>query len=188
MSGRDVISLLPNIISLARLLAVPVTVYLILQGAYAPAFWLFVAAGISDAVDGFLAKRLGAVSVIGAYLDPLADKALLVSVFVALGYLSHVAMWLVILIVFRDLLIIGGAILFQTLTQSLEMSPLFISKINTAAQIVLACAILAQLSSGWHASGLTQAISYFVAATTFLSGAAYVIKWGSLAVTIERNE
>lgn len=188
MTGQTAISLLPNIITLARLLAVPVTVYLILQGAYLPAFWLFVAAGVSDAVDGYLAKRLGAVSVIGAYLDPLADKALLVSVFVALGYLNHVAMWLVILIVFRDLLIIGGAILFQTLTQSLEMNPLFISKINTAAQIVLACAILAQLSSGWHAPALTKLILYFVAATTFLSGAAYIVKWGRMAVIIERNE
>lgn len=186
--GQGAIALLPNIITLARLLAVPVTVYLILQGAYSPAFWLFVVAGISDAVDGFLAKRLGAVSVLGAYLDPLADKALLVSVFVALGYLNHVAMWLVILIVFRDLLIIGGAILFQTLTQSLEMNPLFISKINTAAQIVLACAILAQLSSGWTAPTLTQLVSYFVAGTTFLSGAAYILKWGKMAVVIERSD
>ena len=80
MTARSLLSHLPNIITLARLLAVPVTVYLILQGAYGAAFWLFVAAGVSDALDGFLAKRLKLVSEIGAYLDPLADKALLVSV------------------------------------------------------------------------------------------------------------
>lgn len=188
MTARTFLSLLPNIITLARLLAVPITVYLILQAAFVPAFWLFVAAGISDAIDGFLAKRLGAISQIGEFLDPLADKALLVTVFVALGYLDHVAMWLVILIVFRDLLIVGGAILFQTLTQSLEMSPLFISKINTAAQIILACTVLAQLASGWHAPGVTQAMFYLVAATTFLSGAAYVIKWGWMAFTMEREK
>ncbi len=188
MTARGVLSLLPNIISLARLLAVPVTVYFILQGAFLPAFWLFVAAGISDALDGFLAKHLNAVSVIGEFLDPLADKALLVSVFIALGYLDQVAMWLVILIVFRDLMIIGGAILFQTLTQSLEVNPLYISKINTAAQIVLACTILAQLASGWEAVAVTMALTLFVGATTFLSGAAYVIKWGWMAILMEREK
>jgi len=185
---QGLVSHLPNIITLARLLAVPVTVYLILQDSYAAAFGLFVAAGVSDALDGFLAKRLGIVSVVGAYLDPLADKALLVSVFVALGYLNHVAMWLVILIVFRDLLIIGGAILFHTLTQSLEMRPLFISKINTAAQILLACVVLAQLGASWQVPWLTQALIVGVAATTFLSGAAYVIKWSRKAMLLEQDK
>ena len=188
MNARSLLSLLPNLITLARLLAVPVTVYLILQGAYAAAFWLFVAAGVSDALDGFLAKRFDLVSEIGAYLDPLADKALLVSVFVALGYLNHVAMWLVILIVFRDVLIIGGAILYQTLTQSLEMTPLFISKVNTVMQIGLACAVLAQLGTGWHLPEVTQSLVILTAATTFLSGGAYVIKWGLKAVLMERDD
>lgn len=188
MITRPLLSLLPNLITLARLLAVPVTVYLILQGAFAAAFWLFVAAGVSDALDGFLAKRLDLASEIGAYLDPLADKALLVSVFVALGYLNYVAMWLVILIVFRDLLIIGGAILVHTLSQSLEMAPLFISKVNTAVQIGLACAVLAQLGAGWHLPELTQVLVIAAGATTFLSGAAYVIKWGRKAALMEGDE
>ena len=187
MSAHGFLALLPNIITLARLLAVPVTVYLMLQDAFAAAFWLFIAAGVSDALDGYLAKRLGAVSQIGAYLDPLADKALLVSVFVTLGYLDHVAMWLVILIVFRDLLIIGGAILFQTLTQSLEMKPLFVSKINTAAQILLAGVVLAQLGLGPEMPVVSTALVYGVAATTFLSGAAYVVKWGWMAIMMERD-
>ncbi|MCH6587634.1 MAG: CDP-alcohol phosphatidyltransferase family protein, partial [Proteobacteria bacterium] len=89
--------MLPNLISLARLLAVPVVVYVILQGHYALAFWIFVAAGVSDALDGFLAKRLDAVSEIGAYLDPLADKVLLVGVYVALNHVDHIATWLVFL-------------------------------------------------------------------------------------------
>ena len=188
MIPRSALLLLPNIITLARLFSVPVTVYLILQGAFVAAFWLFVVAGISDALDGYLAKRLNAVSVIGEFLDPLADKALLVSVFIALGYLGEVAMWLVILIVFRDLLIIGGAILFQTLTQSLEVNPLYISKINTTAQIILACTILARLAFSWDAAEVTLALTIFVGATTFLSGAAYVIKWGWMAVLMEREK
>lgn len=187
MNFRGSLSLLPNIITLARLLAVPVTVYLMLQNQYGVAFWLFIAAGLSDAVDGFLAKRLGVVSEIGTYLDPLADKALLVGVYVTLGVMDHVAIWLVFLIVFRDLLIIGGAILFQTLTHSLKMSPLFISKINTATQIALASVILAEQGLGLQLQPASGALVYIVALTTFLSGTAYVVKWGWLAVMMERG-
>jgi len=182
------LGLIPNLITLARLLAVPVTVYLMVEEFYAPAFWLFVVAGISDAIDGYLAKRLDAESRIGAYLDPLADKALLVSVFVTLGILGHVPVWLVFLIVFRDLLIIGGAILFQTLTQSLKMSPLFISKINTTAQITLAAFILADLGLGGVHSFVIEALVYITAATTATSGAAYVLKWGWMAVMMEHGD
>ena len=188
MTTRSLFQLLPNFISLARLLAVPVTVYLILQDTYDVAFWLFVAAGVSDALDGYLAKRFNLESVLGSYLDPLADKALLVGVFIALGVMEHVAMWLVILIVFRDLLIVGGAILFHTLTQSLQMQPLLISKLNTVAQILLACAVLAQLGANWELPWLTESLIVAVAATTFLSGAAYVIKWGRMAILMEQDK
>ncbi|MFQ5466633.1 MAG: CDP-alcohol phosphatidyltransferase family protein [Kiloniellaceae bacterium] len=187
MSLRDQLFLLPNLISLARLMAVPVTVYLLWQGAFTAAFWVFVAAGISDAVDGYLAKRLGVVSEVGAYLDPMADKALLIAVYITLGALDLVAMWLVFLIVFRDLLIIAGAILFQTLTQSLKMTPLFISKVNTAAQITLACVVLAKHGLGLSVPILTTGLVFGVAATTALSGAAYILKWGRLTVMMERE-
>jgi cardiolipin synthase len=185
--ARGLLQQLPNFISLARLLAVPVTVYLILLGELRPAFWMFVAAGISVAVDGYLAKRLDLVSEIGTYLDPLADKALLMGVYVTLGTTGAVPIWLVILIVFRDVLIIGGAILFQTLTQSLHMEPLFISKVNTVAQITLAAVVLAEPALGVQVSGAQPILAIVVAATTFLSGAAYVIKWGWLAVTMEHD-
>ncbi len=188
MIPRSLVQQLPNLISLTRLLAVPVVVYLILQDQLLPAFWVFVAAGISDAVDGALAKRLDLVSEIGAYLDPLADKALLVGVYVTLGYVGHVPVWLVILIVFRDVLIVGGAILFQTLTHSLRMEPLFISKVNTVAQITLAAAVLARPALGVTLDAVPEMLTFIVAITTFLSGAAYVIKWGWRAVVMERDE
>ena len=188
MSVRAPLSLLPNVITLARLLAVPITVYLILQEQFVVAFWLFIAAGVSDAVDGYLAKRLDVVSEVGSYLDPLADKALLVSVYVSLGHLGHVATWLVFMIVFRDLLIIGGPMLFQTLTQSLEMSPLFISKINTAMQIMLAGVVLAELGLMLPLPVVSESLVYVVAVTTFLSGTAYVLKWGWMAVMMERDQ
>jgi len=182
------LSLLPNLITLARLLAVPVTVYLLLESAYTAAFWVFVAAGLSDALDGYLAERLNAHSRIGAFLDPLADKTLIVGVFVTLGYIGHVPVWLVMLIAFRDLLIIGGALLFHTMTHSLKMAPLAISKLNTAAQIALAAVVLAELGLRLSVPYLSPALTYFVGATTFVSGAAYVVKWGRLAVTLEQDD
>jgi cardiolipin synthase len=187
MSLRGVLAWLPNLITLARLLAVPVTVYLLLIGTYDAAFWLFIAAGVSDALDGIIAKHFNVASQVGAFLDPLADKALLVAVYITLGYLEHLAVWLVILIVFRDLLIIGGAILFHTLTHSLEMEPLLVSKTNTVAQIILAGMVLAELGLELSLAGSVHVLVYVVAATTFVSGAAYVIKWGRRAVTMERD-
>lgn len=179
---------LPTAITLARLLAVPVTVYLLLESRFAAAFWLFVAAGVSDAVDGFLAKRFDAVSRIGAFLDPLADKALLVAVYVTLGVLGFVPVWLVFLIVFRDILIVGGALLYHTLTQALRMEPLIVSKANTAAQIVTVGLILAELGLGIGVPGLTRIAIYVTAALTFASGAAYVWTWGKRIFALEHRE
>ena len=177
------IASLPNLVSFARLLSVPVAVWLILNQHFDVAFWLFVLAGVSDAVDGFLAKRFRAESELGAYLDPSADKALLVGVFVTLGHAGVVESWLVILIVFRDLLIIGGALLYATMTRALHMQPLLISKLNTALQIMLAAALLAKAGFGFG-DGMTEVLVHVVAATTILSGAAYVVKWGFKAARL----
>ncbi|MFI4986640.1 MAG: CDP-alcohol phosphatidyltransferase family protein [Alphaproteobacteria bacterium] len=176
---------LPNLITLARLLASPLAVYLILNEAWAWAFWIFVTAGLSDALDGFLAKRFNARTLVGGFLDPLADKALLVSVFVVLGYLHQLPNWLVILVVFRDLLIVGGAILVHTLTGKLSMRPLMISKLNTAAQFVLLAYVLGQLGLGVDDVALVEALIYLVAVTTGLSGAAYVVTWARRVADIE---
>lgn len=175
----------PTAITLARLVAVPVTIYLILQERFEPAFWIFVAAGVSDALDGFLARHLDAVSRIGSFLDPIADKALLVAVFVTLGSLGRVPLWLVILIVFRDALIVGGAMLYHTLTHALRMEPLRISKVNTGAQILLAGLILAHLGLGLFAPDVTRFAMYIVASLTLASGAAYVWTWGQRVFAYE---
>jgi cardiolipin synthase len=175
-------ALLPNFITLGRLLAVPLAVWLMLTDRLAAAFWLFLAAGVSDAIDGYLARRLKARSELGAYLDPLADKCLLVSSYVTLGHEGRIEIWLVILVVFRDVLIIGGAILYHTLTQSLTMQPLLISKLNTVLQIALIGVVLAQLGLGIGSDEITQWLSYAVAASTLASGAAYVTVWGRRAL------
>lgn len=177
---------LPNFISLARLLAVPVVIYLILHGFDAAAFWLCTAAGLSDAIDGYLAKRLGQASELGALLDPIADKTLLVGVYLALGHMGHIASWLVILVVSRDLLIVGGVLLLKLINdRPLLMQPFMISKVNTTVQIVLATLVLAQLGHDFDAGIVAVALTYLVAATTLASGAAYLVAWGRHAASLE---
>ncbi len=177
MNGRFLLSSLPNLITLARLLAVPVMVWLIVSGQWTAAFWLFVGAGISDGIDGYIAKRFDAESELGSYLDPIADKVMLVCVFITLGIANEIGAWLVIIIVSRDALIVGGTILSQIVERPIKMKPLFISKINTVAQIVLAAVALANLGLGWSDIGQVMALEYTVAATTLASGALYLVQW-----------
>jgi cardiolipin synthase len=179
--------LIPNLITLARLFSVPLMVWLMLDARYEAAFWLFVLAGLSDALDGFLARRLQIRSTVGAFLDPLADKALLVGAFVTLGYEDHIALWLVIIVVFRDIIIVGGAILYQTLTQSLQMQPLMVSKLNTGAQIGFAAFVLLQLAFGFDDRGLMPLLVYGVAITTVVSGFSYVYVWGRRIAGMEES-
>ncbi len=175
----------PNVISLARLLSVPVALWLITTGAYGAAFWLFVAAGVSDGVDGYLAKRLGQRTELGRYLDPLADKVLLVSVYVVLGIQDELPSWLVILVVARDMLIVGCSALALMMSQSVKIQPLLISKLNTFAQIVLAALTLAMLGLGIGDRLLIDALIYAVATTTLLSGGSYLFKWARQTATLE---
>ena len=169
---------LANLVTLARLLAVPIIVWLLLSGEYVATFWLFTLAGLSDAIDGFVAKRFDQRSELGALLDPVADKTLIVSVFVTLGVAGHLPNWLVILVVFRDLLIVGGFLLATALTQPINWRPLIVSKLNTALQLVLVAGSLAQLAFGFDAQGTFVVLTYLVGATTVLSGGGYIVRWG----------
>jgi cardiolipin synthase len=168
---------LPNVISLGRILAGPLTIWLMLVGHVQWAFWIFVLAGLSDALDGFIAKRFRSTSELGRYLDPIADKVLLVSIFITLGAQGHLPAWLVILVVSRDLLIVGGALLSLTLSQPISINPLMISKVNTALQIILASWILSRAAFGVALPSLDHALIYGTALTTVLSGSAYIIAW-----------
>lgn len=168
---------LPNLLTILRLTLVPVTIYLILGRELAAAFWVFVVAGLTDALDGPLARVLGVSGGLGAYLDPLADKALLVGIYVTLGSGGHLPLWLVLLVVFRDVLIVGGALLVHALTHRLEMQPLWISKLNTALQIGLAALVLAEPALALDAGRIVPLLIYAVAATTVASGAAYTATW-----------
>ena len=178
---------LPNFISLGRLLSVPATIWLIVSGHLSVAFWLFAVAGASDAVDGFIAKRFGMDTRLGFYLDPLADKALLVSVYITLGTAGYLPDWLVILVVSRDLLIIGAVLLSHALAQRIEFQPVMISKANTFAQIVLAVAVLAEPGLGLELGATVQALIYVVGATTVASGAIYLVQWVRAVSRVETS-
>lgn len=168
---------LPNILSFARLMAVPLAVWLMIDGAFEFAFWLFVAAGLTDALDGFLAKRFGWETELGSYLDPLADKALLVSVFVVLGWTGHIPLWLTIMVVFRDVFIVGGAVVVMAITGAFKAEPMFVSKLNTTLQIALAATVLAKLGLDLAIDAVTTALILATAVTTFASGMAYLVRW-----------
>lgn len=165
---------LPNAITLARLCAVPAAVWLMLQQRLDLAFWVFVGAGVSDAVDGWLARVMHSRSALGAVLDPVADKALLVSVYVTLAAIGVLPDWLAILVVFRDLLIVGGVGVLMVLGQPPRIRPLLVSKLNTVLQIGLAALALLLKGFALEADWLLEAMVWLVAATTFASGAAYV--------------
>jgi cardiolipin synthase (CMP-forming) len=164
---------LPNAITLARLCAVPLAVWLVLRHDLAAAFGLFLAAGATDAVDGWLARH-GRASAIGAVLDPVADKALLVSMYVTLASIAVLPDWIAILVVFRDLLIVGGVLLLGVVGQPVPIRPLFISKVNTVLQILLVAAALLLAALGMPARVLLAPFLWVVAVSTLVSGAAYV--------------
>ena len=155
----------------------PVVVWAILSDAMWIAFVLFLAAGVSDAVDGFLAKRFGMTSVLGAYLDPLADKALIVSIYVTLGINALIPGWLVILVVSRDIMIVGAVMLSWLIGSPVMMKPLLVSKLNTVAQLAFATVVLGSLGFNIETRTLTMVLMGLVAALTLLSVAAYVREW-----------
>ncbi len=168
---------IPNSLTLGRIVLVPLIVWLIITHEMTAAFLMFLLAGLSDAADGFLAKRYGWRSELGAYLDPIADKALLVSIYVTLGFASHLPVWLVIAVVSRDILIVGAVVLSWMLSRPLIMQPLLISKANTFAQIVLAGVVLAELGLGLGLHQLVKVLVWVTGTLTIVSAAAYFWEW-----------
>ena len=166
---------LPNIISFARLCAVPLAIWLVLHHRFTAAFTLFALAGISDFVDGWLARRRGGTA-LGAILDPLADKVLMVGMYITLAAIDQLPDWLAILVVFRDLVIVGGVILLWLTHNPLEIRALDLSKVNTGLQIGLVGVVLGLDASGivWEPLRLTMIT--LVTGSTLLSGGAYVVR------------
>jgi cardiolipin synthase (CMP-forming) len=168
---------IPNALTLARIVLVPLVVWLIVTHEMTAAFVLFLLAGVSDAADGFLAKRFQWRTELGAYLDPIADKLLLMSIYVTLGFSDHLPAWLVIAVVSRDILIIGAFLLSWVLSRPVPIHPLLVSKANTLAQIVLAGLVLAELGLGLGVEDPVLLLIPVTGALTILSAAAYFWTW-----------
>lgn len=168
---------IPNTLTLARVVFVPLVVWLIITHEMLAAFVLFLLAGLSDAADGYLAKRFQWRTELGAYLDPIADKLLLVSIYVTLGFSNHLPAWLVIAVVSRDILIIGAFLLSWVLSRPVPIHPLLISKANTFAQIVLAGFVLAELGLGLGLHDLIGVLVPVTGTLTIISAAAYFWAW-----------
>lgn len=164
---------LPNAITLGRLCAVPLAVWLVLRHDFGVAFGVFLVASLTDALDGWLARH-GRSSAVGAVLDPVADKVLLVSMYVSLAAVEVLPAWITILVVFRDLLIVGGVLLMVVAAQPVAIRPLFVSKVNTALQLALIAAALLVAALGLSARTVLEPLLWVVAASTLVSGAAYV--------------
>ena len=173
---------LPNLISFLRLLAVLPVVYFLLAHEFGWALTLFAVAGISDGLDGFLAKRYGWQSPLGGILDPLADKILLVASFLVLGALSLIPPWLVIAAISRDLLIVGGATLYHYRVEELQASPTLASKWNTLLQILLVVAVITNAGPWPLPEVLLAGLTWSCLATIVVSGVQYVWIWSRKAL------
>jgi cardiolipin synthase (CMP-forming) len=176
---------IPNIITLARILLVPIIVWAIASSQMEIAFSVFVVAGVSDAVDGFLAKRFNMTSELGALLDPLADKALLVSIYIALGIWGAIPRWIVILVVSRDIMIVAAVIVSWLFDKPVQMKPSMVSKLNTAAQVGFAAVVLASLSFGFEPTPYDLILMGFVTIFTLVSVSLYLVEWVRHMSTIE---
>lgn len=168
---------IPNLLTLLRIVLVPVVVWAISQGQMGIALAAFVFAGVTDAVDGYIAKHFDQQTELGAYLDPLADKTLIVSIYVSLAIFGFIPPWVAILVVSRDIMIVGAVLLSTLVDKPLTIQPLLVSKANTAAQIVFAALVLAAKGLKLDLDWAIFVAMWAVAVLTLASAGAYLVGW-----------
>lgn len=178
MTLRD----LPNWITILRVVLVLPVVVALLSEHYLIALLLFAVAGLSDGLDGYIARHYDSTSRFGSILDPVADKLLLICTYLSLAWLALLPVWLVVIVLLRDVLIVIGGVAYHRLIGEYAMEPSFISKLNTGAQITLALAVVLSMSLWPLSAQLIDGMIYFVLVTTLLSGADYVWTWGRRAM------
>ncbi len=179
---------IPNTISVFRIFLVIPVIYLILKDSWESAFILVLLAGVSDGLDGFLARTFHWESKLGATLDPVADKILLVALFIVLGFKGVIPQWLVILIIARDAVIISGLMLYKLMTDDLKIRTLFASKLNTALLILFVLLHLFNLAVVAVPEYFFSILTMMIVVTTVVSGALYVILWSLYFVKHTKEE
>lgn len=181
----------PNMLSYGRLLATPFIVWMIAEHNMVAAFFIFVAAGISDALDGFFARRFNLVSDFGKMIDPVADKILLVSSYLGLCLTGYLPLWIGLVVLGRDILIVVAYLASSQKEDWLFPDPLRISKLNTAVQITLAAFVMLHEAFAFPLPGplefLPAVLLYGAGATTILSGASYLVRWVTTKGTMDKS-
>lgn len=172
---------IPNLVSVLRMLLVVPLIILFLEREYLAVLWIYAIAALTDALDGYLARRFGWVSHLGSILDPLGDKLLLIASYVCLAWLGLLPAWLAAAVVTRDVVIVAGATAYYFLIDRLGMTPLWFSKVNTVAQIVLPLLLLFQAIGMQVEQEWIRWWICLVATTTLISGGQYVWVWGKRA-------
>jgi cardiolipin synthase (CMP-forming) len=178
---------LPNALTVLRILLVGPVVWFLLHGDYRSTLIGFAIAAVTDALDGLLAKRFGWTSELGKVLDPLADKLLLVAMFITLGVLGFAPVWLTVLVVARDVVIAGGALLFHLSFGALGGRPTPVSKLNTLCQILFVLAVIGQAAGLGVAEPVVTSFGALVMVTTVVSGLDYVLRYASRALALKRE-
>ena len=175
------LSWIPNAITLFRIVLIMPILLLILAGSFGWAMSLFLLAGFSDGVDGYLAKRYDWGSRIGALLDPIADKLLVVGMFATLAYLQHIPLWLAALVILRDVVIISGATAYNFLVRPVEGEPTRVSKLNTALQLLFLMVVMSRAGFGWPDEISVTVLGASILITVVISGVDYVWSWSQRA-------
>ena len=177
MNIGQVLKNLPNLVTVARMLMTPLAVMMIISQRFLPAFLIFILAGVSDAIDGFIAKNFDLRTELGAYLDPLADKALLISIYVSLAIYAGLPAWIAVTVVSRDVMILFAVLVSWLLDKPVEIRPVWVSKLNTVAQIALAGFALGVRAYGLDPQPVQTYLEWAVAGTTVASGGVYIAQW-----------
>jgi cardiolipin synthase (CMP-forming) len=172
---------IPNAICVGRVLLVFPLVFALLDDRYRFALTLVVIAGVSDGLDGFLAKRFGWRTRLGSLLDPAADKFLVMSVFIVLTYLSRVPAALTAIVIARDLVIVAGAVAYQLLVGDVRGEPTLISKLNTGCQLAFLVFVIMNAGFDWPPALVIILVGASVVFTSITSGLNYVLVWSKRA-------
>lgn len=178
---------IPNLLTGIRLLLIPMLLYLLYTGNFHGSLYLIILMGLTDALDGWLAKRLDCVSRFGEFFDPICDKLMLVSVTVLLAYMELLPVWLVLLIIVRDLIIVVGGTTYYLCVEKFRASPSMLSKANTFFQLLLVVIVIYSQINAIPQQWIGGLIN-IVALTTLLSGLGYIWTWGISAVKAKTEE
>lgn len=173
--------------TLARILMTPVIVFFILEKNIMLALGIMIIASITDMLDGLIARYYNMRTTVGSYLDPLADKLMLIAVFVSLFIVDHVPLYLFLAVIFRDVMIVIGAVTYELMTHSLKMEPTYISKATTLAQIIYVVVTLVSMITSFNVIWL-HAITWLAFVLTCASGIHYLVSWTQKAIRNEQKE